>query len=104
MQSAPDPSRSVRQEFPAMLDFSCGPLQLLTNILVEAYRTLGKSALDSFLFLKRAIRVCAVVTRQCQVAEAMEPGLLNCLPGIPEHLFPRPWQFVILGKNVFDCI
>src|SRR5690606_32164841 len=56
------------------------------------------------LLLKGSVRVCAVVPSQGEIAEAVEPALLNRPPLWPEHFLPLSTQLLVLRQDVLDRV
>jgi hypothetical protein len=86
----------LRDLIAAFLDFGGGPGVLLADEFIQSERAFIETALNGLFLVEGPVAVRGVVTRECDVAEAVEPYSLNLLPIGAKYRAPlRPHILVL---------
>src|SRR5439155_17959139 len=90
-QPRPDDERPTREIFPSLAHLPSGPHLLFPHKLVQSDGAVRESTFNRLLLVEGPIRIRAVVPRQGEISEAMEPLAMHVLPVLTEHRLPLGW-------------
>ena len=98
----PDFESHVCQPGRTLLDGLHVPMVELTEALVQPQRAVTETTLHITLLMECAVTVLRVVPGKRQVAQRVQPSLLDLLPIGSQVFLPFAREFRILWQDVFD--